>query len=366
MTSVRVKYFQIFTDRHGRQRCYHRPTGMPVDLQKHPLGSPEFFAECSRISSIGASLAPRPGTLALLIKEYRESLAFKALADLTKRDYEKVFDYLKPIGDTPVSTFDRALIVRIRDKAHTMRKRRFANYLRAVFSLLFSWGMERGYVDGNPAKGIKNIARPKNAPRANRPWTDQERFVVLKEAPQHLRVPIALCMYIALREGDALAITKTAYSGGRIEARTSKTGQRMQWPVPSELRKVLENAPKHDAVTIAANSYGMPWTISGFRASWRTLRVRLERAGKIGKGLTIHGLRHSMATRLREEGFDPRTIADALAQKTEGMAQMYSRDADLSEKMTGVVRSLNRSESAKLRNFVKPSGKIVKPANSVN
>jgi hypothetical protein len=47
-----------------------------------------------------------------------------------------------------------------------------------------------------------------------------------------------------------------------------------------------------------------------------------------------------VATILREEGFDERTIADVLGQKTESMARHYARDADLSRKMAGVAERL--------------------------
>jgi len=49
----------------------------------------------------------------------------------------------------------------------------------------------------------------------------------------------------------------------------------------------------------------------------------LEKEGAIAKGLTFHGLRHTVATELRELGFDTRTIADMLGQKTESMAVHY-------------------------------------------
>jgi integrase len=77
---------------------------------------------------------------------------------------------------------------------------------------------------------------------------------------------------------------------------------------------VLEAAPKHDAITLCANSEGKPGTESGFRASWRTYRTRLRNGGAIGPGLTLYGLRHTVAVILRECGFDERTIADALGQ----------------------------------------------------
>ena len=359
MTRVRVKGFKIFRDRHGKMRCYHRKSGTPINSQ---IGTAEFFAECARISALAEMTAqPRPGTLGMLIIDYRRGHAFQDLAPRTRSDYQRIFDYLKPIGDTPLSRFNAPLVVRIRDAAAKKHGRRMGNYVKQVISLLFTWGIERGHIRENPAKGIKNIRRPKGAPRANRPWSDAERFAMLDAAPWHLRVPIALGMYAGLREGDALALTKSAYDGTSLEIITRKTGQRVWWPVPQALKIILDSAPAHSAVTIAANSYGKPWTESGFRSSFGKLRARLEESSSVAAGLTFHGLRHTVATILREEGFDARTIADALGQKTEDMARYYSRDADLRRSMTGVVHRLDVAENERRSKFVKPSGKSVKP-----
>jgi hypothetical protein len=69
MTIVRVKGFQIFKDRHGKWRCYHRRTRASVDLGRAPLGSAEFFAECARIASLSTAVTPKPGTLGMLIND---------------------------------------------------------------------------------------------------------------------------------------------------------------------------------------------------------------------------------------------------------------------------------------------------------
>jgi hypothetical protein len=62
MTIVRVKGFQVFANRHGKMRCYHRKTKTPIDLAKAPLGSPEFFAECARIAELAHMVRPaKPG-----------------------------------------------------------------------------------------------------------------------------------------------------------------------------------------------------------------------------------------------------------------------------------------------------------------
>ncbi|GLR95037.1 hypothetical protein GCM10007858_26710 [Bradyrhizobium liaoningense] len=97
MTSIRVKGFKIFRDRHGKWRCYHRKSGTAIDLTKHDLGSAEFFAEVARIGALTTAAAVKPGTLGLLIQEYRKHAAFADLAPRTRSDYAINFDYLKPI-----------------------------------------------------------------------------------------------------------------------------------------------------------------------------------------------------------------------------------------------------------------------------
>jgi integrase len=291
-----------------------------------------------------------------LIAAYRAHPAFTDLAPRTKSDYQAVFDYLRPIADTPLIKFDKPLVVRIRDKAAQDKGRKFGNDVKARFSGIFGWGSERGYIATNPAAGIKDIRRRKDAPDANRPWADEEREAVLDAVPPHMKPAIALMMFTALGPKDALTLPGSFYKAGEIATRRSKTGEPVFWDCPAPLAAILADAPTHDAVTLCANSDGKPWTISGFRASWRPIKLRLEREGKIGPGLTLYGLRHTVAVILREIGMDERTIADALGQKTIEMARHYAKGADLKPKMRGVVRSLEAElEKRKSNKSVKPS-----------
>lgn len=366
MTAIRVKGFQIFRDRHGRWRCYHRATRTSVDLLKAPIGTPEFFAECARIGALSTAAGPpKPGTLGLLIRDYRASPAFADLAPRTRTDYQRIFDYLRPIADTELVRFSKPLVIRIRDRAAAKHGRRFGNYVKSVLSLLFSWGAERGFLPNNPAEGIKAIRRDPSLPRANRPWSDEERFAVLAAAPVQLKVPLAIGMFTGLREGDVLRLTKADCSGARLATRTGKTGRLITWPrIPAALLAILAEAPAHDAVTVAATSRGRPWTAAGFRASWRNLRLKLEAAGLVAPGLTFHGLRHTVGTILAEEGFDDRTIADVLGQSTDRMARHYSRDADRARKMVGVVRKLDLAENKRRARLSNRLPETVKPDRS--
>jgi integrase len=356
MTKIKLRGFQIFKDRHGKWRAYHRKTRSAVDLDKTPLGSAEFFAECAKIAALAESTAPKekPGTLGLLICDYRAAPAFQDLAPQTQGDYQKIFDYLRPIADTALARFDRPLVVRIRDKAAASKGRRFGNYVKAVLSIVFGWGAERGYLSDNPASGIKDIRRPKGAAEPNRPWTDSERHAVLDAAPAHMRPAIALMMMTGLGPKDALTLPRNHWRDGEIATRRAKTGEPVFWPVPAPLDAVLKAAPRHDAVTLCASSTGRPWTLDGFRASWRTLRIRLEKEEAIGPGLTLYGLRHTVAVILREAGHDERTIADALGQRTIEMARHYAKGADLRRKMGGVVASFDEELNRRRTKAVKP------------
>lgn len=166
MTAIRVKGFKIFNDRHGKPRCYHRKTRTPIDLEKCPIGTPAFFAEVARIGALVNAVGPKPGTLGLLIQEYRKHEDFTDLAPRTKSDYQAIFDYLKPIADTPLIKFTKPLVVRIRDKAVATKGRKFGTDVKARLSKIFGWGSERGFIAGNPASGIKDTRRKRGLPDA--------------------------------------------------------------------------------------------------------------------------------------------------------------------------------------------------------
>ncbi|WP_414472893.1 tyrosine-type recombinase/integrase [Microvirga sp. M2] len=351
MTFVRVKGFKIFADRHGRWRCYHRKTKIPIDLRKAPLGSADFFAICEKIAARNARRTTKSNTLGMLIEKYRESPAYSILAPRTKETYQRAFDYLQPIADTPLGCFDTPLIVGIRDKAFWKKGRKFANDLKARFSFIFDWGRQYGYVKENFASDIKDIRRPKGTPDANRPWTDQERHVVMELAPAHMKPALGVMMYTGLGPDDTLKLPRSFYHDGAIATKRGKTGEPVFAPAIRPLVEILERAPAHSAPTLCANSLGHPWTGDGFRASWRTFRKKLEKDGRIGPGLTLYGLRHTMAVILREMGRHERDIADVLGQNTIEMARHYAKGADLRRKMRGIGQDLEAELDERSTNF---------------
>ncbi|MBB4104544.1 tyrosine-type recombinase/integrase [Allorhizobium borbori] len=291
----------------------------------------------------------------MLIKKYRASPRFQnELADRTRADYQKVFNYLKAIEDTPLARFNPPLVAKIRDKALAKHKFRFANYVRTVIAVIFDWGLEYGYTKENPTKGVKVAQRPKNLPDANRPWTDAERETVLAALPSHMTLPMVLMMYYALDPQDALGLPKTAISATGIDTRRGKTGQAFYLSIMEPLAEALSQAPTHDAITLCANSHGKPWTYNGFSTNWAKIKGKLEQEGKVQPGLTLKGLRHTVASILREMGKDYGTIQLVLGHATEAMARHYSRRADMTRQATATVTDFEAEMNKRKTKIVKP------------
>lgn len=333
---VRVKGVKRYRDRHGQWRCYHRKSGKAL---KAEFGSAEFFLELKSIEEGQKARDPAPGTLGLVIKAYRESPAFKDKAPATRAGYLRYIDVAKSMHGMALVDIDGPFLAQVRDKIAGKRGRRTANYALAMLSILFEFAKERGWAKDNPAKGVKRVKRERGRPRANRPWSLEERQVVLDAAPWQLKVPIALAMFTGLRKADVIGLTRAVLKGGSIE--TSKNGEEVFLPVHPDLGLILDMAPKHSAVTIAATSEGTPWTESGFNSSFYKLIGRLEEDGRVGLGLTFHGLRHTVGTLLAEAGAGLDDIRRVLGQKTLVMAQHYSDRANKQKATRGMVHRLD-------------------------
>lgn len=348
MTKVPIKGIKVYWSG-GKRYAYHRPTKTPL---KAPYGTPQFFAELAEIERKyqerrGQAATAKPGTWGALVVQYKEH-RLPQLARRTQADYHKFLDWLSPLDGMPLSDWSRGFAIKLRDKAFKQHGRRFANYVISVVQAVFSWGLERDYVTKHPVQNVKAIERPKDMKRANRPWARSEWDVVIAEAPKHLLAPILLCGVLGWREGEAVNRPRNDYDrdSKRIKRTSAKSGKVVKTPVPKIVSDVLDDLFPHDAVTLLVNSRGASWTENGFRSSVFKFLGRLEGEGKVEPGLTIHGLRHTCGTLLRELGFDKDTIADMLGQEDAGMAEWYARDADLERKLVGVVKEIDRHLTA--------------------
>lgn len=114
----------------------------------------------------------------------------------------------------------------------------------------------------------------------------------------------------------------------------ARLGAPSTFPLFGPVEAAMARAPKHEALTLCANGWGRPWTYNGFSTSWAKQKGKLETDGAIQPGLTLKGLRHTVATILAEMGKDHGSIALVLGHATETMAKHYSRRADMTSRAT--------------------------------
>lgn len=232
--------------------------------------------------------------------------------------------------------------------------------LRTCLSEVFRFAIPKGLISANFATGVIPKPRPAKLAYANRPWEPEECDIVLEHAPPHVRVVLAVLMNTGLDPSDALNLRRDQIDGETIWGVRGKTGVEVAIPIGPTLHAALKQAPQHDAPALLANSRGEQWTYNGFSTVWHRFKTGLEAEGLIQPGLTLKGLRHTVATTLREAGLDERRIADLLGQKTLSMARHYSRSANLAAKNRGTMATLE-IENARRARIVKSSAKSVKP-----
>jgi len=142
----------------------------------------------------------------------RESPEFLDLAPRTRKDYERVLDYLKPIDDLAVERITSKGLLEAPDKAFRKHRRRFANYLVQVFSLLFKWGQPRGWCASNPASDLPKSRRSKGMAPANRP-VERRRA---RDGARARAAEYPSGAHTGLREGDVIRLLWSLYDGHMI------------------------------------------------------------------------------------------------------------------------------------------------------
>src|SRR5690348_3045940 len=147
MARIKIKGVKAYVS-NGKPYAYHRKTGTPL---LKPFGTAEFFAELAAIeaSMKARKVAPNPGTWGTLVVKYKEH-RLPQLARRTQADYNKILDWFSALDDMPLPKWNRGFAIQLRDKAFKQHGRRFANYVIAVGQAVFTWGLERSYVQEHP------------------------------------------------------------------------------------------------------------------------------------------------------------------------------------------------------------------------
>lgn len=333
----------------GHTYYYFRWQGVYRRLPDDPA-SEEFRREYARMLASTSAEAEQPiisGSVRAMIRDYKQSPEWRALAPKTQADYARMLDHLRPIGDFQADNIRRQHIIRLRNKLGT--NARTMDLFVAVVSRLYSVGINLGYTDRNPAARIERL----NDPESYDAWPREARArFEASDMPQWMRTAYMLGLWTAQREGDVLRLSRTRFDGegftirqGRPEARRGKgrKGQVVTLYIPAArpLLKYLSETT-FTGLLFVSDERGQPIKTDTFR---KEFRAHLDSLGL--NDLHFHGLRHTTATALAESGATDREIMSITGHLTEQMVRRYTHAAEQKRMARHAIRKLERRLGSK-------------------
>lgn len=363
MTFVKISGIKIVRANSAVYR-YHRATGKRIkaDPDRYPEA---FFTEVKELEAEVAARAqrpdPKPASLGGLFAIYRASPEFTQLEAPSKKGYQRAMDALQTFDAKPLHTIDQPWVLKKRDEVFDARGRWLANMVVAVLSIVLGWGVPRGLLIVNAAKGVPKIRRPKNKGVANKSWRPAEVDAYLKATYRlkaggaGLRKAVALAYYGGLRKADVVRVPKVARVRGSIDMdMINKNGKELSIFEAKRLTAIL-NEPDDIQMgraakakgrtvdkTLVLNRLGQSYTEDGLDSSFDRIKRELVEAGKIRPGLTFHGLRKSLGKAAADAGFSENDIAGALGQTNPASARPYTLEAARTKGADRVFKALSR------------------------
>lgn len=271
-------------------------------------------------------IGPASDSIAVLIEDYQRSPEWHRLSEQRKRVNTIYLRPLARIGRYRIAQLRRAEVISMRNECYeglSGAGNGFVDTTRA----LFTWAIEAGKTEYNPAKGIKPI------PGGHLPaWSQEQADRAIAELPEHLRRVILLALYTGQRRGDLVRLAWSNYDGERIRLTQSKTRTSLVIPVHPVLKTAMDTWDRQ-ATTILVNARGRPWRADSLSAG---LRYALDVLG-FPEDANIHGVRKLAATNLAEAGCSAHEIASITGHQSLAMIQLYTKSVDQERMATAAI-----------------------------
>jgi integrase len=291
----------------------------PADrIVRHKLA--DGSVKTYRYPAWNAPATPAGDTLRGLLRAFEDSPEWRQLSKATQTQY---LIYLRPwleVAETPPREITRREIMAARDVIAKRSGVGAATAFGRVTSALFGWGLDRGWVDFNPAQRLKAL------PGGSLPaWSEDQISRALESLPEDLRRVVVLGLYTGQRRGDLCAMTWAAYDGATIRLRQAKTGTALTLPAHPELKAELDRwKAERTGIHVLHSPRTGAWTAPHLS---REMKRALVKAG-LPAGLNVHGLRKAAARRLAEAGCTTHEIASVTGHRSLSMVQHYTNSAD--------------------------------------
>jgi len=197
--------------------------------------------------------------------------------------------------------------------------------IKAAFSKAVEWG----YLTENPTKGVSSLRLPKSPPK----YLSEEDIAKLLALDVASRIQdrefgkvIRFFLLTGLRRSELIHLewtdidskNKLLHVRNKEGFRTKTLGER-SIPISPALKKlIVEIGPKSKGY-IFPSPNGGPY----YEGAWSNKFKRRVRRAKINPSFTLHTLRHTFATHLREKGVGLDVLAELLGHSHIEMTRVY-------------------------------------------
>jgi hypothetical protein len=338
---VRLKGLNIVKAR-GRWYVYFRDGGEPIlkgfdgtraDVLDR-LAQPDMLTAYNARRKRDLSHVYAEGTLGSLVAWFQnECPRYEKLSAATKDDYNDAFVWLQPEFDCPLDLITTPTLYEVRDRCAKERKTRFADKMISALSSMFTQAVKRGRMDRNPCLGMDKAHEVD--PNANREWLSSEWKFARENAPLEVLIPMMTARYIGLRGQTIVRLNRNQFedhelTGKAVRYTARKNKLTVFLPVmPEYLEFITQLKVQRADGLIATRDDGSEWL------SEKEMQTRVshwlrdqERAGKIGSGTTLHGLRVSYAAWWKRNGASDSEVAALIGDKSLRMGTHYTRHVE--------------------------------------
>ncbi|NHB94436.1 tyrosine-type recombinase/integrase [Photorhabdus cinerea] len=233
-------------------------------------------------------------TLAGLVKAFFISPDFTDLSAETQKDYHKYSNKLLPVfGKMLPDNIKPEHIRKYMDK-RGLKSKVQANREKSFLSGVYRWAYERGFVKGNPCKGVRQFKEKVR----DRYITDDEYNALYSVSPPVVKVAMELAYLCCARQKDVLAMTYAQISDTGIFIKQSKTAVAQIKGWTERLNNVIEmskSLPLADGISsiyVVHQRKGSRYTRDGFNSRWsKAHEEAVKKFPELNFNFTFHDLK---------------------------------------------------------------------------
>jgi integrase len=356
---AKLPYVHSPRDRHGNQRHYFRKPGVKRARLPGEIGSQEFLAAYqtalageTALVEVGASRS-KPGSVAMAVALYFQSISFGSLGPATQQVRRRILNNFRDDwGENRLATLERRKVEEwLSEKIkHPHAAKHFLNALRAMMAVAIAAGLR----PDDPTAGIR-IKVPKSS--GFRTWSDAEiaQFEARHAIGTRARLAFGLLINTGQRRSDIIKMGRQHIRDGFIHVVQQKTGATLDIPIIPDLQEILAAHPAQH-MTFLVTAAGKPFSAQGFTAWFRAM---IREAG-LPLGLSSHGLRKAMCTRLAEARCSANLIAAISGHLTLREVARYTAAADQRRMAVDAMKALTGTKGDR-KNVKSKSSSVKRP-----